>query len=103
MSSRVEDILQATIDNYPYGKPPQSRVEELLLELKEIIGSGGGGGTTDYTLLSNKPKINNVELSGNKTTSDLGIVEYDDTALAARVTALEETVGDINSILEEVL
>jgi len=31
------------------------------------------GGTSDYTDLSNKPKINNVELSGNKTTSDLGI------------------------------
>ena len=37
------------------------------------VGSGGGGGTTDYTDLSNKPKINNVTLSGNKTTSDLSI------------------------------
>ena len=34
---------------------------------------GGSGGTTNYNNLSNKPKINNVELSGNKTTSDLGI------------------------------
>lgn len=34
---------------------------------------GGGGGTTDYTQLSNKPQINNVELSGNKTLSELGI------------------------------
>lgn len=32
------------------------------------------GGSTDYEELSNKPKINNVELTGNKTTSDLGIV-----------------------------
>lgn len=31
------------------------------------------GGTSDYTDLTNKPKINNVELSGNKTTSDLGL------------------------------
>ena len=30
--------------------------------------------TTDYTELSNKPKINNIELSGNKSLSDLGIV-----------------------------
>lgn len=37
-------------------------------------GSGGtGGGTTDYIDLSNKPKINNVELKGNKTLDDLGI------------------------------
>ena len=32
------------------------------------------GGTADYEELENKPKINNVELIGNKTTSDLGIV-----------------------------
>ena len=35
------------------------------------VSVGGGGGTTDYSELSNKPKINNVTLSGNKTTSDL--------------------------------
>lgn len=35
--------------------------------------SGGGGGTSDYSDLTNKPKINNVELSGNKSLSDLGI------------------------------
>lgn len=31
------------------------------------------GGTDNYEELSNKPKINNVELSGNKSLSDLGI------------------------------
>lgn len=31
------------------------------------------GGTKDYDQLDNKPSINNVELSGNKTLSDLGI------------------------------
>lgn len=39
-------------------------------------GEGGGsseGGTTNYLLLENKPKINNVELTGNKTLDDLGI------------------------------
>lgn len=34
---------------------------------------GGGGGTSDYNDLSNKPSINGVELSGNKTASQLGI------------------------------
>lgn len=38
-------------------------------------GGGGTGGTTDYTELENKPQINSVTLSGNKTTSDLGIDE----------------------------
>lgn len=32
---------------------------------------GGGGGTTNYNDLSNKPSINGVTLSGNKTAADL--------------------------------
>lgn len=35
---------------------------------------GGGGGTYDYLQLSNKPKINGVELVNNITTEDIGIV-----------------------------
>lgn len=37
------------------------------------IGDGGSTGTTDYTQLTNKPQINNVELQGNKTLVELGI------------------------------
>lgn len=45
---------------------------------ESILGEGnldisGGGGATDYTQLTNKPQINSVELSGNKSLSDLGI------------------------------
>lgn len=54
---------------------------EDVMEGKTFMNKGGNltigtsrGGSTDYEELSNKPKINNVELSGNKTTSDLGIV-----------------------------
>lgn len=36
-------------------------------------GGGGGGGTSNYNDLTNKPSINGVTLSGNKTTNDLGI------------------------------
>lgn len=34
---------------------------------------GGGAGTSDYAELTNKPQINSVELTGNKTLDDLGI------------------------------
>lgn len=37
-------------------------------------GGGGGGGTTDYEDLSNKPQVNSVELVGNKSLDDLGIM-----------------------------
>ena len=35
--------------------------------------SGGGGGTSDYSDLTNKPKINSTTLSGNKTGAGLGL------------------------------
>lgn len=34
---------------------------------------GGGGGTSDYTDLTNKPQINSVELNGNKSAEDLDL------------------------------
>lgn len=73
MFSRIENILQATIDGVGYNELPKSRVEYLLLQLKAVI-EGGGGGVSDYTELENKPSINSVTLIGNKSLSDLGIV-----------------------------
>ncbi len=35
--------------------------------------SGGGGGTTNYSELTNKPQINGVTLDGNKTSEQLNI------------------------------
>lgn len=40
--------------------------------LARSLGSGGGG-TTNYNALSNKPEINGVPLQGNKTSADLGL------------------------------
>lgn len=72
--SRNEAILQATIDGTPYTAPPQSRIEALLIQLKEVIeAGGGGGGTTNYNALSNKPQIASTTLEGNLSLADLGI------------------------------
>lgn len=53
----------------------------LQEEINELKSSGGSGGTSDYEELSNKPQIEGVELSGNKTLEDFGIVEmtYEET------------------------
>lgn len=39
---------------------------------------GGGGGTSDYSQLTNKPSINGVTLTGNKTAADLALVATGD-------------------------
>lgn len=44
-------------------------------------GIQGLPGTTVYSELSDKPSINGVTLVGNKTLSELGIVNYDDTEI----------------------
>ena len=49
------------------------------------INSTASGGTSDYTDLTNKPKINNVELNGNKTLNDLGIQPAGNYALESEI------------------
>lgn len=91
--SRVEEILFDTINGEEYNGLPESRIEELLLELKAVIeaGGGGGGGTTNYNLLQNKPSINGVTLSGNKTSADLSIDQpLTEAQMAALIALLPE-------------
>lgn len=47
--------------------------ENRMISLLKPSQGGGGGGTDDYTDFINKPKINSVTLSGNKTSSQLGL------------------------------
>lgn len=51
-------------------------------------GGGGSGGLTDYEGLYNKPKINSVELVGNKTAEQLGLSRTGHTHTAAEISGL---------------
>ena len=55
--------------------------QELLLDIdgvsQELTLVGEAPVMTDYNRLGNKPRINNVELVGNKTSEELGIEETD--------------------------
>lgn len=66
----------------------------------------GGAGTTDYSDLSNKPKINEVELTGNKTLSDLSIQSTSDNTLNTTdktiVGAINELYSMITSISQKI-
>lgn len=46
--------------------------DDIAVEI--ITAESGTGGTSDYTNLTNKPSINSVTLTGNKTASDLGLL-----------------------------
>lgn len=52
----------------------------------------GGGGVSDYEEIENKPSINNVELSGNKTLEELGIASKEE---------LDKTVFKVDTIIEK--
>ena len=71
------------------------------VEILNVVGTyegSGGGGTFDYRELSNKPKINSVELNGNKSSTDLGL------ASASTVSTMQsELQGEIDTISNSVV
>lgn len=69
-------------------------------------GGGGGGGTSDYLDLDNKPSINNVELTGNKTSADLGLASASDIPVVpvqsvnGKTGAVELTASDVGAYVK---
>ena len=70
------------------------------IETLESCGGTGSGGTTDYTDLTNKPQINGHELSGNKSSKDLGLQQAGDYALKSEIpdTGNFATKEELNNI-----
>lgn len=50
--------------------------EHDISEILDAVYNNTGGGVSNYILLTNKPRINGVELSGDKTAAELGITAY---------------------------
>ena len=61
------------------------------------VGGPGGGGTVNYEELENKPKINGVELDGEKTLEDLGIASAED--VETLETELEKTTYKVDTVI----
>ena len=86
--TREEQYLSAIAQVTPATQiPPEplTRVEAYLNKIVENGTGGGGGGTTNYNALENKPQINSHELTGNKSSSDLGLQPTLTTAQQAAV------------------
>lgn len=66
--------LVADVEANPSGPASQTLVKIRVGDvIYSIPTGGGGGGTSDYNLLNNKPKVNNITIEGELTLSDLGI------------------------------
>lgn len=87
--NHVKTITQNNIANW------DNKQEQLIsgtniktINNTSILGSGNieiEGGGSDYPDITNKPKINNVELNGNKTSSDLGLQPAGNYALKSEI------------------
>lgn len=56
----------------------QNEEEELNIKLKnDVVGTG----ISNYEELKNKPKINEIELIGNKSFEDLGLIPMSNTEI----------------------
>lgn len=60
--------------------------------------NGGGGGSTDYNDLTGKPKLNNTEIVGNKTSNQLGIYDLP----SGNTIPSGTTVGQLFLLLQDV-
>ena len=66
---------------------------------ENMPAQGGGGGTSDYDDLDNKPSINSVTLTGNQTTTTLGLFSGDYDDLTNKPTlATVATTGDYDDL-----
>lgn len=90
--TRKEQYLSVMAENSTqYPEEPITR-EEMYLDYLCKNGTGGGsGGTTNYNDLTNKPTINGVEVSGDKTSADYKI--------SAQVTQTDHGTADTTFIL----
>lgn len=96
MSIKISELPSATSVNTTDIVPIVQNGTTKKAQISQI-SSGGGGGTTDYTDLDNKPQINSTTLSGNKTSSDLGLMELKPTTSPIRIWDLNEGVYNVAS------
>ena len=70
-------------------EPPISHLEKTIAK----YGAGGSGGTTNYNALTNKPSINGVTLTGNKTLVDLKLLYEEEITTAASIWSIQHNLN----------
>ena len=94
----IEDIALSELSDVTLTSPVNGQV--LKYEDGTWVNANEtGGGSADYNLLLNKPSINTVPLTGNKTTAELGLFsgDYDDLTNKPSL-ATVATTGNYNDL-----
>ena len=94
----IEDIALSELSDVTLTSPVNGQV--LKYDNGTWVNANeSGGGSSDYNLLLNKPSINSVPLTGNKTTAELGLFSGDYDDLTNKPTlATVATTGDYNDL-----
>ena len=102
----VNDAVQFTGGTVPEGAGNKCIGALTGDEASQVFG-GGGGETTSYSSLSNKPSINGITLNGNKTSSDLNLIGTASKGAANGVAELDENckvpAAQLPSYVDDVL
>lgn len=104
--SEWEQYIQQVQEIIDTAVPPDGTPGYVLTKTEDgtewADPQGGGGGTTDYEKLTNKPQINSVELSGNKSLQDLGAQPAGDYAERSEIpTKTSQLKNDSGFLIEE--
>lgn len=93
--SEIEQLRMSKQDKLTAG-------DNITIDENNVIsatgGGGTGGGTTNYEKLNNKPKINGVELIGDKSLKELGI-EMPNMENYYTIDEIDDIVGNIEPLL----
>ena len=94
----IEDIALSELSDVTLTSPVNGQV--LKYDNGTWVNANeSGGGSSDYNLLLNKPSINAVPLTGNKTTAELGLFsgDYDDLTNKPTLSTVA-TTGNYNDL-----
>ena len=88
MSGRIEIYNKQKEETSKWSRNSSFDVKEAGVDIEK--DPQGGGGTGDYDDLTDKPSINGVTLSGDKSSADLGLSEAEPLTNAQLYSLLEK-------------
>lgn len=81
LAGDADSVGKAPINSYSAASGRMIREDGSIINIADLIadgkipGVGGGGGTTNYNDLTNKPTINGTEIKGALTGEDVGLID----------------------------